>query len=349
MFWSQVGKMSESAARLTARHSAAVLDGVTADELFTDLEQRIEALDRMTVAPVTRDTAVAQLKRYLPNPVRRIDVHDLVDQALTRFLDNQTLDKRPVDGDDNGFAIFTDSIHGYRADADTLLHIVANGVFHDTGAYDGLWLRVVERLSWLREGSYRRSQEHLESLRLYPALMATWTMGVAAVLSRREGILVRLLTEPVSKHLGSRQPLSPATYLNPEMVLRRAAIHAVSQPGNGSTWRYPQSHFLRDELREPLRLAEPDDRAYTAASYRFEFLASMIAMGHEIDFYRNPWMGEYMNDAVWGYEDEGLAGDLAREIEPSWPLLRAGAFGGEEEQAKDAFTRLVEARGNRPR
>ncbi|MGW5353427.1 SIR2 family protein [Streptomyces sp. NPDC004031] len=345
LFWAQVGRMSEPAARLTARHSAAVLDGLTADVLFADLERRIEALDRMTVAPVTRDTAVAQLKRGLPDPVRRIDVHDLVDQTVTRFLDDQTLTKRPVVGGD---AVFAENIHGYRADADTMLHLLANGFFHDDGTFDDLWLRVVERLTRLRDGSYSRYEEHLEALRHYPALMATWTMGVAAVLSRREGFLARLLTGPVWKsRSGNGQGQTPDTYLNPLRVISKPSIDKICHP-DGNTFLYPQSHFLREQLREPLRLVEPDDSAYAAACYRFEFLTSAIAMDNEVEFYRDPWSGEFMLDSVWGYGDEGLAGEIAREVGPSWPLLRAGGFGGAETRATAALTALIEARNRRP-
>jgi hypothetical protein len=46
MFWSQYGSLGSAAGRLTARHSAAVIEGKDADELFTDLVRRVEASPR---------------------------------------------------------------------------------------------------------------------------------------------------------------------------------------------------------------------------------------------------------------------------------------------------------------
>lgn len=345
MFWSQVGKMSEPAARLTARHSAAVLDGVTADELFSDLEHRIEALDRMTVAPVTRDTAVAQLKRYLPNPVHRIDVRDLVDQAVTQILDKSTLDKRPVTG-----AVFESNIRGYRADSDTLLHMLANAVFHDDGTYDPLWQRVVERLNRVRNESAQSYNRYLDDLRHYPALLATWTMGVAAVLARREQFLAQLLTQPTwAPPSDNRYRRIPVDYLNPLRVIYTDLIHEICHPGSGGRLYFPQSLFIREELRDPFRLVEPDDAAYAAASYRFEFLVSMIAVDTD-GVLASPWSGEFMLDSIWGYGDVGgLAAGIGNEIGPDWPLLRGGAFGGDPERAMKAYNALVDFKRRHPR
>ncbi|WP_327417113.1 hypothetical protein [Streptomyces sp. NBC_01233] len=68
LFWSQYGRFSDAARALTAQHDAVVIDGRSADEPFTDLVRRVEALDRLTATPITRDVAVVQLKRALPDP-----------------------------------------------------------------------------------------------------------------------------------------------------------------------------------------------------------------------------------------------------------------------------------------
>ncbi|KUJ35293.1 hypothetical protein ADL25_37845 [Streptomyces sp. NRRL F-5122] len=90
LFWSQYGRFSDAAPALTAQYGAVVIDGKNADELFTGLVSRVEALDRLTTAPITRDVAVVQLKRALPDPLRRIELFDLVDQAVTQITDRAT-------------------------------------------------------------------------------------------------------------------------------------------------------------------------------------------------------------------------------------------------------------------
>ncbi|MFI9587831.1 SIR2 family protein [Streptomyces sp. NPDC052236] len=343
MFWGQFGRMSESAKRLTTQHSAAVIDGVTADEMFTDLERRVEALDRITVTPITRDTAVAQLKRFLPDPVRRIEIHDLIDQTVSQVIDNSSGKRRPPTG-----PVFAESIRGYRADCDSLLHLLANGVFHDDGTYNALWQRVAERLNRLR-GSDAGYQD-LERLRQYPALLATFTMGIAAILSRREEFLAPLLTQPTwVPPISNGQRQTPAMYLNPLDIINSDSINEVYRFHGNMPHHYPQSHWICEELREPFQLVEPDDDAYRAAFHRFEFLASMIAMDTERRFFARPWTGEFFLESVWGHDGVGLAPDITREINASWPLLQAGAFGGEVERAEKALEALTSARSQRPR
>lgn len=345
MFWGQFGQMSEPARRLVTQHSAAVIDGLTADELFTDLEHRVEALDRMTIAPVTRDTAVAQLKRFLPDPIRRIEVRDLIDQTVSHIVNNASRERYPLTG-----TVFAQSIRSYRTDCDTLLHLLANGVFHDDGTYDELWQRVTERLNRLRDSNAGQPSEDLDRLRQYPSLLATYAMGIAAVLSRRDELLVRALTQPVwSPPFAGSQRQTPAVYLNPERVIYGNSIDEVCHAEGGRTYKFPQSHWLHEELREPFRLVEPDDAAYRAAFHRFEFLASLIALDTEHEFLANPWPGEFLLESAWGYDGVGLAPDIAREITPSWPLLQAGAFGGKAERAEKALEALVEYRSRRPR
>ncbi|WP_075738597.1 hypothetical protein [Streptomyces acidiscabies] len=86
--------------------------------------------------------AVTRLKRALPDPIRRIELFELVDQTTSRVLDRAAPENYPMNGN-----VFADSARGYRADCDTLLHLLATGVFHDDGRHDDLWVRTVQRLT----------------------------------------------------------------------------------------------------------------------------------------------------------------------------------------------------------
>jgi hypothetical protein len=50
----------------------------------------------------------------------------------------------------------------------------------------------------------------------------------------------------------------------------------------------------------------------------------------------------------WDY-DTSIANTIKAELTPSWPLLRAGAFGGDLERAQAAYERLAEWRAQNPR
>ncbi|MEU0730647.1 SIR2 family protein [Streptomyces sp. NPDC006140] len=346
MFWAQYGPFGDAARALTAQHDAVVIDGKSADELFTDLVRRIEALDRLTAAPITRDVAVVQLKRDLPDPLRRIELFDLVDQAVTQIVDRSTPEHKPVLAASTTWAdTFGSNVRGYRTDSDILLHLLANGVFHDDGTHDRVWRRAVERLVRLRDTTPGTYNEYLEKLRHLPALLSTWTIGVAAILSRREELLATALYHPEWAVPNSgRRRQGPAWYLNPIRVVSTEGLHDMHRAEGGNRFLYPQSNWVKDTLREPFRLVEPNDIACREACARFEFLASMIAMDTENDVYAYPWPGEFLLDSTWGYDNHGLADVIETELTDTWPLLRAGAFGGELLRAQKTLTALTEWR-----
>lgn len=344
LFWCTYGAPGQAAAHLIAQHNAAVIAGMSADELFTDLLQRIEALDSMAAPPLTREMAVVQLKRALPDPVRRIEVFDLVDQAVTGVVDGSAPERRPVNTSTGASwpETFVANLNGYRADSDLLLHLVANGVFHDDRVHEAVWQRVTERLVRLRDTTPGFFNEALEHQRHLPALLATWTMGVAAVLAKREEILAGILTRPMwSPPYSGRDPSMPAHYLNPVRVMDADSVGETCRPADGGRYRYPQSHWLKDTLREPFGLVEPNEATYRSACSRFEFLASMIAMDTDDDLRALPWAGEFLLESTWGYEGRGLAATIQRELTPTWPLLQAGAFGGDLARAEAAYRTLT--------
>jgi hypothetical protein len=220
-------------------------------------------------------------------------------------------------------------VRGYRADMDTVMHLMAVGVYHDDGTHTGQWIKAIQRLTNLRRSAPSEYNDELEYLRHYPALLATWSAGVAAILGGREQALYPLLTTPKwTPHSGTdRSPQPAVVYLSPSRLLAGNLINQFY----GQNWRYPHSHLIREQAREPLAALEPDDEAYIAACSRLEFLATMLAFDHAIAPYDvATWHGEFLLGG--GFNQ--LFEQISQEIGPGWPLLQAGAFGGDADFAR---------------
>jgi hypothetical protein len=331
LFWSHLGPLGDAARKLTMQHNATLIPGMTADEFFPDIVHRLEALDHMAELPISRDMAVARLKRALPDPVRRIELAELVDQAVANAVERTNQERYPqVDG-----PTFEQRLRNYRDDTDTPLHLVATGVYYDDGRYDHLWIKAVQRLSRIRDKIGGRYDVDFESMRHYPALLAIWTAGVAAVLARHEELLPRLLTEPTWTSWDMRVKMIAAEYLPPVSVVNGERLTEFF-PGGGGTWKYPQGRWVRGEAKEPLLRLEPDESTYEAACDRFEFLASMVALDESGS--RNlprAWHGEFfMNDF------DSLAALIGQEIAPGWPML--GAFNDDVDRAETARQAVIQ-------
>jgi hypothetical protein len=59
-------------------HGGHVIEAESADELFTLIAASVDALRRLAEPPLTTAMAVARLKRALPDPLRRIELRDLI-------------------------------------------------------------------------------------------------------------------------------------------------------------------------------------------------------------------------------------------------------------------------------
>src|SRR2546430_15370808 len=72
-FWSARGAVSDAARDLITARRAEVIEGYDAERLFTQLESKVAALELVDRPhPLSVPTAVAELKRYLPDPHARI-------------------------------------------------------------------------------------------------------------------------------------------------------------------------------------------------------------------------------------------------------------------------------------
>lgn len=340
-FWASYGELSGRAEQLVARTDATVLLGLSADELFTKLLDRLEALDAMAASPLTRDMAIAELKRALPDPLRRIELFDLLDREANQIVGyvNDTSNvpvyqDGPVTADDYGRWL-----DGMRKQSDTLLHLMAAGVFHDDGTHTTLWTRTLQTLTRARGRIDGGCYLDLDTYRNYPAHLALWVSGIAAIAANRQEVLADLLLIPKWRPwIGSTAPVPLVHALHPWQVFHEQALIDGMSRWNGPTWKYPRSHLVRAEVREPLRQLIPDESEYLEACDRFEAVAAALAMDTENPSgERSPWIGEYLGHHRTDSKGRNALVQFAEDPSVDMQaLLIAGAFGGDSDRAGDA-------------
>ncbi len=138
----------------------------------------------------TPEDAVARVKRYLPNPVHSIELHDLVVGLAASAADRAAA--QPVHDPRFDAQALEDVLAERLADVTPLLRVLATGVWHDrAGAHTGLWVEAVQRLLQARSGFEGIFQQPLEEARHYPALLALRACGLAAIRTGRDGPCTR--------------------------------------------------------------------------------------------------------------------------------------------------------------
>lgn len=336
LYWDARSGKGVNAQKLIAARSGQIVPAAGADEMFNELSSALEALDRLAEPPLTTAMAVARLKRYLPDPVRRIDLHDLVMEVTDKVVEG--VKDQPLSIDGLNGAVLQEVLEAHWARSRQLCALLVAGVWHDLdGAHDRLWMDVLERL--LDAGTTRRLgvpiQQVLEQARLYSALLVHTAVGVAATRRGRDPLLIKLAAEVMGTvDIGTRLRLPACQVIHPYRVLDTDWVNALPR-WNGGTWTYPLSHLIKADTRTIFEELIPEDSDYADTFHGYEYRMSLLQENtnttHSGAYRAMP--GEYVGEQGWSWDDRStpLAEVAFRDAGQStsdWPWVRL--LGGED-------------------
>lgn len=314
LFWDQRSSRGETAKRLLAGRGGIILPASSADELFGELAESLEALDRLSAPPLTTAMAVARLKRYLPDPVRRIDLHDLVMGTVDSVVDS--IAAQPVsstDGTEVTFQTVDDAIASHVRSVDPLVPLLIEGVWHDTdGVHDQLWVDLVQRLIDAGVAFSPRFNQMLRSARLIPALVVVAVISITATRRNREGLLITITTEVEGQlQPGVDQTKNAAQILHYQRLFTDDLVNDLPR-WEGQRWLYPTSHLFSTDVRRFFTDLIPDDEEFLRAYRGFEYRIGLIqerTPGHRAI------SGEYVGEWAWQGEEPYAESALRKQAE----------------------------------
>lgn len=326
LYWDSRSSKGETAQRVIANRKGLAIQSTGADDLFAELLASIDALERLAHPPLTTAMAVARLKRYLPDPVHRIDLHDLVMDAandVAEFIAEQSVSVSSLDG-----AQIQDTYERYLAASDQLIQLLIMGIWHDAdGNHDRLWIEALQRLVDAGTARLSSATSGLDTARLWPALFAMTAMGVAAVRRDRERLIIRLGTEPTGRgEMGTAEPTKAAQLLHPNRLLDKSWVDAMPRWGKShGGWIYPASHVLKADIRPFFIDLIPLEDDFAATFHGYEYRLGLIQenRGEGMRGYR-ALSGEYVGQNGWSWDEREvplaeLAFREAAERNRDWP------------------------------
>lgn len=311
-YWTRVGELDDRARTIVEQRVATevVIDG--ADEFFEDLAGKVQALEDLSMAkPMTTAVAVAQLKRYLPDPTQRIRLHDLVNGEANRVLSLPITENFHVP--EVTFANVAAPMREYEAASATLVALLATlAFFADREDHD---VHIVETLNRLAHRPVQHSGLSLWiNLELYPLTLALYGATIGSVAAGRVDGVARAFRLKVPHPNGALDLSYRASWWN---TMPADVCNFVVTAG-GQNRRTPVSDYLHQVLRPVLEQAVPTadfDRTFDDAEYLLGFVCTTIRM-------RGP-VGRF----VWRRADDAVdLADVVRRHEDS--LLAAGVCDG---------------------
>ena len=273
-------------------------------------------------------SAIAELKRYLPDPVRRIVLHDFMMNEIERAID--PIRDLPVDAAPS-YDDYAQRITTYETASIRLLALLVVGVFHsNTRDHDRLWARCVERLASRELEADGRSL--LVNLQQYPTYLALYAVGLGAVVSDRVDSLARVLGSVTTRD--PYRPYRVGVAMGSGGALNAQAVkHAFPDLENRKT---PISDRLLDLLRPLVSDFVPSDDEYQEFFDEFEYLMGLVHAAGE----GQGWGP--LGRAVWRWanrdDQPGAFVDRHSDL-----LVKAGVFKSLEDliEARQAYDRAL--------
>ncbi|CPR13154.1 hypothetical protein BN971_04461 [Mycobacterium bohemicum DSM 44277] len=343
LYWDSRSSKKTAARDLLARHGGHVIDADSADELFTSLTASLDALQRLAEPPLTTAVAIARLKRTLPDPIRRIELHDLI-RAKT---DGVIAAVSTVPASAPTYQDIDNVLDQLLEATKPLLALLIHGVRHDIHRdHTKLWVDVLQRLL---DGRGFVSQVVLDALLHYPALLALRTMSIVAIDEGRDDLLVEVLTRPRwTDPYGRRGPANAAEVLHINRALDGDMINKLPR-WEGTGWLYPQSHFLKAVLQEVVTENGVESTRYEQLCDDVEYRTGLVQLLTATGTPR-PNMGEVANERNWDATERPVAENcfrdhLTRGGEDAWtPLLSGDSLDDVLERYRDILKTYIRYR-----
>jgi hypothetical protein len=330
-YWTVKSKFSEKAKQLSNHLKAEQIPIESANEIFTQLLEKIEALkDIKKPHPLTLPLAIATTKKYLSEDKYRIKLYDFVSEEVERIYCNFSSEQF-VNVENNltkeNLQIRLDE---YRDLLTILTGILDTVTYFNKGKYSDLITMSMERLI-PRESTTRERF----SLNRYPLLILSYSIGIIALERKNYKNLAALLLCPHFKDNDEKKHI--IEIINSERVFASEWIKWLPTYPDKNIPHTPVNDFLNFYMREIVKTYLPDDNKYTEFFDIFEYLTGLIYLdimsegtsittGSTIGRFAwkrgTPFSRKRLPQSIEGFIENGLnQGD-------EWPLLKVGFFKG---------------------
>ena len=281
-YWAVRGEPSDKAQKLIDHRRAQVIPIEDADVFFQSIQQNVQSIEEFSRPhPLSTETAVASLKRYIAEPRYRIQLSDLIDQTVERVIELTSGEAFTTQNDPNliNESVVIARLRGYEEACSTLLAMAVTGGFWAEEEHYPVWQRALQRL-----GSRTPSSDQVfwfEELQRYPATLLLYALGFSAVEANRLHFLKHILTTTIRREHQNDMPavqiLSPPyLFLQDERAIR--VLEQMYGP------HAALSHRIQDTLRPHAERIIPDNNRYTLVFDKLEILMALSYAHHQGEY-----------------------------------------------------------------
>lgn len=341
-YWTYLGNCEKELEEIAKFRKGETHSIKNADSFFYEISEKISALEKINNEhPLTADIAVAQIKKYISKDEFKIQLHDMFLQQLV--IVNEKLKRLHSTYSFADFNHLKTLLSEYSGSMSILIPMITNSVLWAKQEHYYLFAKILSRL---HIPSYNgiRYFNGTEDFRLFPTLIAFYTIGITSVHTEKFEILASCFNLKVDK---DESPSSEQYF----MIERVNPCHGVVENNimNANIlnkgYKTPTSTYLNQLLRPYFKTEIPSDREYETAFDLFEYLISLnyehLCSSAINDFWA-PY-GEYKwrylritENPITKFMEE------ADKYKNDWPPIKVGMFNGDYQTFIQVKNRLQE-------
>lgn len=279
LVWSTWGAANPTQHALTSGRGDFLVEDAGADEFFTDLVSRVQAIDNLAETPVSLSIKVARLRRALPDPVKHLEVRALFEAELEAL--RSWAEDRPTHPGEVTAQSARDEVTRIRTQFSSLLQLYAQGILLDRDQrHNELWVWVLQEAMDVRPEPAGGYLIWWEALLHLPAFLLLRVGVLAGLAARHETVGIRLCTDATWESMRVQQGLSIPAHqvLRTKNVLPPDDWRRILEDTEGS-FLWPGSHVTRSELHSiasDLFGAQRAELALSRMEYRLALAATVL-------------------------------------------------------------------------
>jgi len=348
-FWLTKGPPSEKANELIQTRGFSVTNIESADEFFTKLGDRVEAIKRMSQGnTLSVSTSASLAKKYLSDERYAIELHDLVHHELREVRESFSQERfslmfpRDLEPED----YYRKRITDYDKTIEKLLMILTSVAAFGKAKDGNLIRKVLESLPTVRKD--RSYNESLQSLCFYPSLVLAISNTIAALWNESYEMLPSILVIPTYYDLNSSKEVRLIEKLRTIGLPNTIEI----KKERGRQIRIRMTDHIVETLFERRFILEDDKDRFRVWYQRAEYLyalvyAWLVPSSDEWDLPLGSYVYRWDYRPFAGSQCEKYFSDLIVSENPS-PLIGCGLFDGDLDKLqsiKEQVDQIIEKSG----
>ncbi len=269
-YWTDIREPGEKAKRLIAHRKANFLSIIDADSFFQGIADRVEAIESFKKPhPISKQIAVARVKKYLVSDAFRIELHDLLFSETEQLFEN--LSKQYAQNDNiRSYKELEERLHILENLTESVLSMMITGCYWGSEIHKALWIKCIERIANISSEIECKDKPWLVH---YPALLLFYGGGIASIANSNFQTFAEIVARPVII-IDHKVEVSPALSLIPEMVIDENEQKKLFSDFPFNKWT-PFSNYLFGYLKGVMKEFLHDDNRYKKYFDQFEYMVSL--------------------------------------------------------------------------